>query len=1075
MKQKTTAGLFAALLTAVAANGAPLTPRQALDIARDFESSATSSRMMRAPATSSSLKQVYKHTHQSSGLDAIYVFDRGKGDGYILVSGDDRVAPILGYSDKGHFDAQHIPDNMKTMLENWGNQIAWLSTHDDARALLPAKVSRSIDPLLGDIKWDQGDPYNRKCPTVTQDDGWGGDGAKAPAATGCVATALGQIMYYHQWPLQGQGSVSYTSKGETPEGKTERVNVSADFGATQYNWSAMLPSLTSKSPSDAIDAVSTLLFHVGASFESVYGASTGATDVSVAPALLKYFDYDKGINYLKRDYYTADEWNAILINELENNRPVAYGGVTRRREGHFFVLDGVNTDGYYHVNWGWSGMEDGYYLLTLLEPGAQGIGGASGGAFHYAQNMITGIRKPVEGSQYNYNFTCDGVSKVSKTVGRQESVKLTATEVWNDSPNAVTADLGFILIDSEGNTVYRQMVKSATDYDVSYGESKMTCSFVIPDNIPAGQYIVRPAYRLSVDDYATDRFMQVVPGHLSQYSVTVTEDNITYASQGAYALKIVEVKGDNEGELENGVTKKITVKVHNDGGEFFGPVQLRMFINGMDRTFGRHDFPSNNKQALWLSIAGDSDTELTFDVGKFDLPGHNDYVVRLWGNEGTFEVDEDGYTSLRGAKNLCSVTGVTVVGPALPPVVEVVDDMIVTTAVNGVVPRNDVGLKVCISNEGGEWSGKMRCAVWDPDVWSRDPMGYINFTNTVTLEAATDEQWVTLTGGEMPLACEEGKEYDLTILEPDGDDAMVPSYYVTTTIILGEAVEKVPDLKLDEVAFYPETVVAGTPVEVQFHVSNAGYAYNDQMYFTVSRNDETLHTSSAQTANVERDDEAVIVFNETFELPTASDYVVTLFDNADNVIGKQENVTFTADDSVLSLTDATDVPAVIICDEATDYIFGVQNTGFLFDSTLRFVILLDDEEKFASEPKALMLPRGGEGKVSFNETVRLEESNDYVIRLLAGDNKVGEITGISIKGFNGISDTDYDGVLVEMNRDVVRVSGADVVSIAVYSADGRCAAAVRGQNTIDLSGLSNGAYILRVETPSYVKTLKFIK
>lgn len=139
----------------------------------------------------------------------------------------------------------------------------------------------------------------------------------------------------------------------------------------------------------------------------------------MAPALLKHFGYDKGIDYLLRDYYTQEEWDSMLLNELYNNRPVAYGGVTRRFEGHFFVLDGVNSDGYYHVNWGWSGMENGYYMLSLLEPGAQGIGGASdGGAFHYAQNMIIGIQKPVEGSEPNYKFTCDGVGDVNVTVGR---------------------------------------------------------------------------------------------------------------------------------------------------------------------------------------------------------------------------------------------------------------------------------------------------------------------------------------------------------------------------------------------------------------------------------------------------------------------------------------------------------------------------------------------------------------------------------------------------------------------------------------------------------------------------------
>lgn len=1075
MKQKHSLCFAAALLAAASAFGAPVSPQRALEIARDFERSATARKMMRAPASKGVMAQVFKYADKASGMDAIFVFNRGTGDGYVMVSGDDRAPLVLGYSDKGSFNAASMPDNMMVMFENWGHQIAWLATHDDARSSVPMKVSREVSPLLGEIAWDQTDPYNRKCPTVAQADEWGEISGSGPAATGCVATALGQIMYYHQWPPQGTGSVSYVSHGTDPDGDREDVNVSVTFDGTQYNWSAMLPSLTSKSPSDAIDAVSTLLFHVGASFESIYGMSTGATDISVAPALMKYFNYDKGINYLKRDFFTTEEWNDILINELENNRPVAYGGVTRRLEGHFFVLDGVNTDGYYHVNWGWSGSENGYYLLTLLEPGVQGTGGASGGAFHYEQNMITGIQKPVEGSDYNYNFTCEEVNSVNATVGRQETVTLKASGVWNDSPNAVTANLGFILVDSQGNTVYRQMVKNEVNYGVAYGEQELSCSFLIPDNIPAGDYTIRPAYQLSTDNYSSDRLMQVMPAHLSQYNVTITENNITYASTGAYSLTLLEVRGDNEGDLENGVTKTITVKVHNDGGEFFGPIQLRMFINGQERTFGRFDFPSSATKAEWRSIPGHADSELTFDVGSFDVPGYDDYVVRLWGNEGTFETDEDGYTSTRKAKNLCSVKGVKVVGPALPPVVEVVDDMIVTTAVDGVVPRNDVGLKVCISNEGGEWSGHLRCSVKDPDTWSRDPLGYVDFTNTVTLAAATEEQWILLTGGEMPEACETGKLYELTILEPDKDEAMVPSYYVTTEVTVGEAVEKISQLTMDEVTFYPEPVGAGVPTDVQFHVSNTGYPYYGQMYFKVARNGETLHTSARRDAAVERDDEAYVAFEETFELPTAADYVVTLFDGQDNEIGKKENVSFAADEPALSLTDETVIPEVINCNQETDYVFGVRNDGFRFDSTLRFAILLEGEEKFSSQPQEVSLSRGGNDTVTFHESINIPNGENYIVRLLDGERTVGERSGIKVYGYVGMGEISSAQVRLTVADGMIHVSGIEAADIAVYTVDGRLAAAADGRNSLDISGLSNGAYIVTVRTADLFRTFKFVK
>lgn len=1068
-----TTGMLTLLLAAGSAYAAPISPQQALDIAREFDGKAVKSRMMRAPSAST-FTQAYRHTNATSGTDAVYVINRGKADGYILVSGDDKAPLILGYSDRGHFDSTAIPDNMLVMLDNWSNQIAWLSTHSGARALAPEKVE-AVEPILGDITWDQGDPYNRKCPSVTQDDGWGGDGKKAPAAVGCVATALGQIMYYHKWPETGHGSISYTSRGETPEGNSENINVSVTFEGTQYNWDAMLPSLTSTSPSTAIDAVSTLLYHVGAAFETIYGASSGATDLSVAPALLKYFDYDKGINYLKRDFFTNDQWNDILQGELRAGRPVAYGGVTRRREGHFFVLDGVNSDGYYHVNWGWSGMEDGYYMLSLLEPGSQGTGGADGGAFHYAQNMIVGIQKPVAGSQPNYGFTCEGITAVNKTIGRQETVTLTASEIWNDSPNDVTANLGFALFNDQGESVYSQMVTKQQAYGVNYGEDKISCSFLIPDNIPAGEYTLRPVYQLSVDDYATNRPMMIMTGHISQLAVTITENNITYASKGTYKLSLLSVSGDNEGDLENGVTKKVTLKVHNDGGEFHGPVQLRMFINGFERTFGRFDFPSSNKQAVWVSIPADGDTELTFDVGNFDLPGHNDYVVRLWGNEGTFQTDEDGYTSTRGAMNLCSIKGVKVVGPALPPVLEVVDDLIVTSAVNGTVPRNDVGIKMCVSNDGGEWSGKIRCAVWDESVWSNDPVGFITFTNDVTIEGFSEEQWINLVGGEMPIDCEVGKEYKLVVQDPVENCAMIPSYHCSVLVTVGEAVEKIAELSLDDVTFEPEIITAGVKTDLQFHVSNTGYAYNDEMYFKVSRGGEVLHTSARKTASIDRQDDGVVEFTETFELPTASDYTLTLFDAADKEIGKKENVSFVADEPVLSLTEATAIPEEIKCDVPAEYVFGVQNTGFRFDSSLHFVILLDGEEKFASESKEMTLGRGEENKVTFVETINLANGENYIVRLLAGDVTVGERTGIKVSGHSAVSELEGEGFDIAINDNEIRLLGGKAARIEVYSTDGRLAAAAADADTLDISGLGNGAYILRIYGSDSVKALKFIK
>lgn len=999
MKKLLIMSLGAFLLSVPSLLAAPVSPDQARGIAAGFLSGPGGTMMMRS-MPSAPLTLAYTHTDKATNSATVYAFNRGKGDGYILVAADDRAPLILGYADRGSFTAT-MPQSMLGMMESWSNQVVWLASHPDCQAAFPLRVANPVAPLLGDITWDQGDPYNRKCPAVTQYDSWGDPKGTGPAATGCVATALGQIMYYHKWPLVGRDSISYVSEGQNGDGDPENINIKVKFEGTQYQWDKMLPKVSKTSPADAIDAVSTLLFHVGASFQSIYGASTGATDVSVAPALMRYFNYDKGINYVKRDYFTTEAWNEMLLKEFAAKRPVAYGGVTRRGEGHFFVLDGVNAEGYWHVNWGWSGMEDGYYLLTLLEPGSQGTGGSSdGSAFHYAQNMITGIQKPVEGSQLNYNFTVESVSECDKTIGRQETAAITASGVWNDSPNAVKANLGFAMTDSAGNVVYRQMVKNQVDYPVSYGEKSFKCSFLIPDNIPAGVYYVRPSYQIDADNYASDRFMQSFHGRDCGYRVTVTDNNITWATQGAYKLTILEVHGDNEGAIESGVTTKITVKVRNEGNEFYGPMYLRMFINGKDRVFGNNDFPDGWTKAKWTAIPGNAVSEITFDVGTLKLPGHDDYVVRLRGNEGILNDNNRPVSAI----TLATYKGVKVVGPALPPVVELADDMICTTMVDGKVPLNDVGLKICLDNDGGSWTGSLRCSVKKKDNMGTYTIGYVTF-DPVTIAAETKEQWLTLTGGEMPQGCEAGEKYELVIYDPVENKAMIPSYYYSIELTAGPSIDKTSVLTLDTLLFSPEKVVAGIPTGVQFLVKNTGYTYNGPLSFTVTRSGEVMHRSAAQSVSIPRNDDAVVEFNETFELPTANDYVVTLLDKENKEIGRREGLLFTADAPSLALTDSTSIPDSIVCKKITDYVFGVRNTGFRFDSSLHFAIFTEGGyEQYASESKPLVLDRGAEALVTFKATIDFVDGK-YILKVMdAAGNVVGE-RNVIVTGYHQGIDT----------------------------------------------------------------------
>lgn len=1058
MRRRHYLSILTFLLGAASMNASPVSPEAAKGIAKDFiGESVRANKMRKAPGESLKLAHTFKNEVNSTPL--LYVFNRGAESGYVLVSADDRLPGVIGYSAKGSFSKDQIPANMRDMFYSWEQQIQWLLSHDDAVALAPTAPAHAIAPLLTST-WDQGDPYNRKCPTVTQYNQLGESNGTGPAAVGCVATALGQIMYYNQWPEVGTGSVSYTSKGDDD---TVKVNVS--FEGHKYDWSKMLPSLDKSSNAEAIDEVSTLLFHVGAAFESIYGASTGATDVSVAPALKKYFGYDSGVAYRLRDFYTEEAWNDILFDELSNNRPVAYGGVTKKREGHFFVLDGIDEKGYYHVNWGWSGMEDGYYLLTLLEPGEQGIGGAgSGQGFNYFQNMITGIQKP--GATHNpeqYNFTADYLTTTSKTVDRTGSNTVRANEVWNNSATDCTANLGFALIDSEGKIVYRQWVKQGESYPISYGEETLKCSFVIPAEIEEGVYTIRPIYQIAEDGYSTDRFIQLPQGRNDRYTVTVTENQIKYATVGSYKLTMLDVIADT-GTIQSGVPTKFTVKLKNEGTEFHGFVQLRLFINGKDKVFGRTDLP---KKAVFVNIPGYSESELEFEA-TLDVPGSSNYVFRLWGNEQM--LDEDGY--FQTAKNLCSKTGFTIEGPALPPVLSLSDDVMVTSAENGVVPINNVSMKAYLENEGGPWTGSIRVAVWDEDAW-RDPIGYIEYPN-VSVDGET-EMWVDLASGICPEGVEIGKQYELRLIDPIEGGSMVPSYYNRTKITVGDPIDRSPKLSVTDFSIYPEEELKeGDEVIFTYELRNDGFRYEAPMNLEIRHEGEVKMTAEPVQAVIDNGDSTIVEFEIVLNIPGAEGYELHLLDNEGNEIGEPQkfNLTAVVKDPILSVVSFSMNPEEGINqgDEVT-FSYEILNEGFEYNAPMSLEIKREGEEKLTLNSENVTIAEGETVTVEFKSVLDLPGAEGYEAILFDNEgNKLGEAQKFDILIPDGVIEATADGVIVI--NGILTATGAE--EIAIFSADGRLVLR-SNENSVNMNGLAKGTYLTVIRKASQTQNLKLVK
>lgn len=378
-----------------------------------------------------------------------YVFNKGNNNGYVIVSGDDRTKSICGYSDSGTFDYNNIPSNMKWWLSTYEAEIEALN---NGLVTTDGTTTQSINqnpvaPLLGDIMWDQDAPYNNSCPYVS--------GTTTHAATGCVATAFSQVMMYYKYPLNGTGTYSYTYKGNT---------YSADFGSTNYNWSIMNPYYTSTSSVDSQNQVATLMYQVGVASQMQYGTESAAVTQYAMAGIVNHFGYDHGMQLMMRDYYPLATWITILENEINNSRPVVYGGQASDG-GHQFIFDGYDSNNMFHVNWGWSGLNNGYFNVSILTPLTQGIGGSSGG-FNSNQNAAIGVQPAITGSIDKGAMLY--IDKFTATVSGTQ-LNLVMTNIANWGYENYTRNFGFALYNSQG-----QIVGSPTLYAVGGGFAPFT-------------------------------------------------------------------------------------------------------------------------------------------------------------------------------------------------------------------------------------------------------------------------------------------------------------------------------------------------------------------------------------------------------------------------------------------------------------------------------------------------------------------------------------------------------------------------------------------------------------------------
>lgn len=308
---------------------------------------------------------------------AYHIFNR-TGGGWVIVSGEDSVQNILAYGDEGSFQTVGMPDNLSYWLGEMERQVSFAREHKAAvsgtvKTSTPRTAGTPV-VLLETAKWDQEDPFNLKCPVVT--------GEKGRAMTGCVATAMGIVLRYNQWPPNGTGTLS----SYRTESKGYKVN-GFSIDGYEYDYSQMPLNSGRTWTSAQEEAVSTFLYHLGVMVQMDYGYDgSGAYSENIAPALINHMSYSTGANLYSKDDYSKTKWIGMLKAELDAGRPILYGGCTRNNEGHQFVFDGYDTENYFHVNWGWSGQGNGYFTVDAL-----GNTSTVGATFNYYQDAVLNL------------------------------------------------------------------------------------------------------------------------------------------------------------------------------------------------------------------------------------------------------------------------------------------------------------------------------------------------------------------------------------------------------------------------------------------------------------------------------------------------------------------------------------------------------------------------------------------------------------------------------------------------------------------------------------------------------------
>ena len=516
--------------------------------------------------------------------EKIYAFNV-EGGGYVIASGDSRTLPVLGYSDSGSIDWDNMPENMRAWLKQYDDAIATLGDRtdfkdgnlvtDDGEAHQPTvrRAERvAIEPMIK-THWYQKEPYWNKIPRYAGDiTEWQGKAC----LTGCNATTMAQIMKYHEWPKTETTAIPAYDAPRALGDYSTTWHID-ELPPVTFNWANMIDQYNVKNEEtgkwEAVgteaqqDAIATLMRYCAQSLKTKTTPNgSGASFYDMVQALIRYLGYASTTRYVHHEAFGIDEWEDLIYNELAAKRPVAYGGNSIDASGQSFICDGYDANGLFHFNWGWEGLYDGYFSLSVLGPyfdTATGFLRYTG--FTYNQDAVIGIQPLSEETEQSPPLGHFEVYDIFQQEDNTIGFRFQYHEGQTYPP--VTIDYALGTIEADG-TLNPRFIGNPNGYIVDSGINTMYVNINPAAINPSELLVLYPMIRLR-NDPGADWMMMDSKDYYVQIDRTEEGDfHIECVKPLAKQqnLKIVDAQLNPESGSV-GKTTNLTLTIRNDGEE----------------------------------------------------------------------------------------------------------------------------------------------------------------------------------------------------------------------------------------------------------------------------------------------------------------------------------------------------------------------------------------------------------------------------------------------------------------------------------------------------------------------------